>query len=212
MNYGELKRRIRNLGFGDDTDMADFEDGLVADAINLAIAEIGKTFPVLDKYEFTIETPADREQQLGLRYIDMLEEDDGFIGFSKSPVIFKTEAGRNPATGEMQYVDAYKVFSDYEIEMGRTIIVDEAKHRGKFRVYYKRRHLQFTDDTPDDTEIELPVKVQHLIPLLTAHYVWLEDNMVIADKYYAEYQQMYQELLAEEEKPRMRVNTSWRGL
>lgn len=212
MNYGELKRKIRNLGFGDDADMEDFEEGLVADAINLAIAEIGKTFPVLDSYEFTIETPTDTNENLGFRYIDMLEEDDGFIDFSKSPVIFKTETGRNPTTGEMEYVDSYTSFSDYDIEMGRILVVDQDKHHGKFRVYYQRRHFQFEDGTPDGTELELPVKVQHLVPLLAARYVWLEDNMSIADKYYNEYQQTYQEILVDEEKPRMRINTSWRGL
>lgn len=211
MNYGELKRMIRNLGFGDDADMADFEDNLVADAINLAIAEIGKTFPVLDKYEFTIETPANNEK-LGYRYIDMLDQDDGFIDFSKSPVIFKTETGRNPLTGEMEYVDSYTSFSDYEIEMGRILVIDQDKFHGKFRVYYKRRHFQFDEDTPDETELELPVKVQHLVPLLAARYVWAEDNITIADRYYSEYQQTYQEIMVDEDKPRMRVNTSWRGL
>ena len=46
-----------------------------------------------------------------------------------------------------------------------------------------------TATTKDTFEIELPEKVIDLVPLLMAHYVWLDDDVAKATMYYNEYEQ-----------------------
>ncbi len=46
-----------------------------------------------------------------------------------------------------------------------------------------------TAKTKDTFEIELPEKVIDLVPLLMAHYVWLDDDVAKATMYYNEYEQ-----------------------
>ena len=46
-----------------------------------------------------------------------------------------------------------------------------------------------TSNTPDTFKIQLPDKVVDLVPLLMAHYVWLDDDVQKASLYYNEYEQ-----------------------
>jgi hypothetical protein len=46
-----------------------------------------------------------------------------------------------------------------------------------------------TETTSNNFKIELPEKVIDLVPLLMAHYVWLDDDVAKATMYYNEYEQ-----------------------
>ena len=56
---------------------------------------------------------------------------------------------------------------------------------------------QITASTADTFKIGLPDKVIDLVPLLMAHYVWLDDDVAKATMYYNEYEQWFQKLEAD---------------
>jgi hypothetical protein len=174
MTYQELVNRIRDLGFSDDAEMEDFGE-LVPNAINLAITTIGlEVAPQLEKYEFTIE-----DSDSGYLYITMPNIDNNFLEFGDTPVVY--------AVGNDE---VYQKFSDFDIEMDNTVVINADDNKGSFRIFYKISHAPFTGDASQmETELPLPLKVHHLVPLLAAYYVWLEDEPTKAAQYLNDYEQ-----------------------
>lgn len=190
MNYGQLKTELVGLGFSDEVELMDFEQ-IVPDAINRAITEINLTVaPIVGTFE--IEQDGNDEEIL---YYDMpsLTRKNGvvnFLEFSGTPVRIDG--------------NVYKKFSNYEIESGSTLVID-GTISGTFRVFYKKAHTPITLDTPDETEIELPLKAHILVPLLSAYYIWLEDEKAKAVDYYNQYEKLAQTVLNESIKPRASI-------
>lgn len=190
MKYEQLKRELINLGFADETELEEFGT-IVTDAINRAITEINLTVaPIIGTYE--IEQDGTEEDIL---YYDMpsLTKRNGvvnFLEFADTPVKIGT--------------DVYRKFSDYEIEGGNTLVID-GRIIGTFKVFYKKAHTPITQETPDDTELELPLKAHILVPLLAAYYVWIEDEKTKAVDYYNQYEKLSQHILSESRKPRMTI-------
>lgn len=190
MNYEQLKRELINLGFADEAELEEFGT-IVTDAINRAITEINLTVaPIIGTYE--IEQDGTEEDIL---YYDMpsLTKRNGvvnFLEFADTPVKIGT--------------DVYRKFSDYEIENDDTLVID-GRIIGTFKVFYKKAHTPITQETPDDTELELPLKAHILVPLLAAYYVWIEDEKTKAVDYYNQYEKLSQHILSESRKPRMTI-------
>lgn len=198
MTYQELLNNIRDLGFSDDSEMEDFGE-LVPNSINRAITEINlEVAPIVERYEFEIASDtkdADGnvvEGDTGLLYLTMPDIDGNFLDFADTPVRIKS--------GD---AETYIRFADYEIEAEDTLVIDQDKNKGEFRVFYKAAHTPF-DGSQTAEEIPLPKKTHHLVPLLSAYYVWLEDEPTKASQYYNLYEQKKGELSANV-KPRMRV-------
>lgn len=125
--------------------------------------------------------------------------DPNFLEFDKTPIQIK-ESGENGR-------ELYETFNDYFIENDRVMILDADKNKGSFRVFYKRLHDKFRGDE-DEMETQLPLnpRVHYLVPLLTAYYVWLDDEPVKAAQYYNLYEQKKRDFLdGTINKPRMRV-------
>ena len=67
--------------------------------------------------------------------------------------------------------------------------------------YYKKtlyepiRPEYIVDSTPDDFVIELPDNLLVLVPLLAAHFVWLDDDIQKSINYYNNYEDMRQKIL-----------------
>jgi hypothetical protein len=82
----------------------------------------------------------------------------------------------------------------------KTIVEKNAKY---FEVKLKDEGWELDELTPikettsDTFEIELPDKVVDLVPLLMAHYVWLDDDLTKATMYYNEYEQFKDQLEAD---------------
>lgn len=190
MKYEQLKRELINLGFADEAELEEFGT-IVTDAINRAITEINLTVaPIIGTYE--IEQDGTEEDIL---YYDMpsLTKRNGvvnFLEFADTPVKIGT--------------DVYRKFSDYEIENDDTLVID-GRISGTFKVFYKKAHTPITQETPDDTELELPLKAHILVPLLAAYYVWIEDEKTKAVDYYNQYEKLSQHILSESRKPRMTI-------
>lgn len=190
MKYEQVKRELINFGFADESELEEFGT-IVTDAINRAITEINLTVaPIIGTYE--IEQDGTEEDIL---YYDMpsLTKRNGvvnFLEFADTPVKIGT--------------DVYRKFSNYEIENGDTLVLD-GRIAGTFRVFYKKAHTTITQETADDTELELPLKAHILVPLLAAYYVWMEDEKTKAVDYYNQYEKLSQHVLSESLKPRMTI-------
>lgn len=189
MNYEELKSELVSLGFSDESELNEFGD-IVPQALNRAITEINLTVaPIIGTYEFT-QTGEDS----GLLYYDMEEltkegGDVTFLSFADTPVM----------VGD----GVYRRYNDFEIEQDRILVMDGSAS-GDFKVFYKKAHIPFTVDTDDSEDIPLPLKAHILVPLLTAYYVWLEDEKTKAVDYYNQYEKLSQSIL--NDKPvRMRI-------
>ena len=191
MNYGDLKDQIRDMGFSDDAEIEEFGE-LIPNSINRAIEEINlNVAPIIETYEIEQDGTG---KGLFFYDIESLTRDDNeeitFLDFADTPVM----------VGD----DVYQTFNDFEIENEKIMVLDGALE-GTFRVFYKKKHTPITTKTPDTTEIELPLKAQHMIPYLAAYYIWLEDEQTKAVYYYNRYEQLLQEYQAKKEKPRARI-------
>ncbi len=190
MNYGQLKSEIRDLGFSEDAEIAEFAD-IVPNSINRAITEINLTVcPITGVYQIE-QDGTDNE----LLYYDMEEltkENDvvKFLEFADTPVMYGT--------------DVYKKFADYEIEQDRILIIDGSTS-GKFKVFYKKAHEPFTTASDDSIELPLPLKAHHLVPLLASYYIWLEDEKAKAVDYYNQYEKLSQKLIEGQADKRVRI-------
>ena len=193
MNYGQIKQNLISLGFAEESDYQEFEDlGYTYDCINRAIDQIENQFPYIAKYEFEID-----ESDTGILYVDMTDR-AGFLGLAETPVVFELD-------GE----ETFRKFGDYQIEMGHTIVIKADDYSGMFRIYYNKECSTITDTTSDVFVPELPNKVHHLIPLLAAYYLWLDDDAAKAAQYYNMYETELALVTQKETAPRMRVNTEW---
>lgn len=189
MNYGEIKQNIISLGFAEESDYEEFEDlGYTYDSINRALDQIGVIFPYIAKYEFEID-----DTDEGLLYIDMTDR-DGFLELSETPILF-----------EKNGTETFTPFSDYEIEMDHTIVINADANKGSFRIYYTKECTRFSSATADTAVPELPLKCHHLIPLLASYYLWLDDDERKATQYYNMYESELGMVLQKSRQPRIKV-------
>lgn len=193
MNYQQCIDQIRDLGFADDEEMAEFNE-VVPHAINMAIAEINNKVPGSaprnEQYDFTIEESDDE-----MLYLDMEDIDDAFLDFAQTAMLYDADG-----TGK------YVKFNDFDVINESTVVMDPA-YKGDFRILYKAAHETFTGaSTQLADELPLARKVHYLVPLLAGYYVWLEDEPAKADEYMSLYKQAVSDLKnEEEEKPRGRI-------
>ena len=197
MTYQELIDNIRDLGFSDNDEMSEFaESGLLYTAINRSITRINlEVSPILEKYEFEIT-----DDDAGYMYITFTDIDDMFLKFADTPVLFRRDE-----------TEFYKKFSSFDIEMENTLVINAEENKGYFRVFYVAQHENFTGKSSQlKEELPLQLKVHHLVPLLAAYYVWLEDDPTKAAQYYNMYDSVKNEMkLEEQSKVKMRVNSDW---
>ena len=74
-------------------------------------------------------------------------------------------------------------------------MVTQLKGYYKKTLYEPTRPEYIVDSTPDDFVIELPDNLLVLVPLLAAHFVWLDDDIQKAINYYNDYEDMRQKIL-----------------
>ena len=74
-------------------------------------------------------------------------------------------------------------------------MVTQLKGYYKKTLYEPTRPEYIVDSTPDDFVIELPDNLLGLVPLLAAHFVWLDDDIQKAINYYNDYEDFRQKIL-----------------
>lgn len=62
--------------------------------------------------------------------------------------------------------------------------------------------VPITSDTPDTFVIEIPDKLIDLVPLMAAHYAWLDDDIQKATQYWNEYDDLKNQLIIDIETPK----------
>ena len=191
MNLSEIRHNLISLGFAEESDYDEFEElGYTYDCINRAIATIQSIFPQIAKYEFELD-----DSDTGTLYIDMTDR-PGFLSLAETPVLFEVNGS-----------EVFRKFGDYQVEMGHTIVMNADAYAGSFRIYYNKACTEIDATTPDSFEPELPKKVHHLIPLLAAYYLWLDDDERKAVQYYNNYETELSQIIQNENMPKMRVVT-----
>ena len=182
MNYGEIKHNLISLGFAEESDLEEYEDlGYLYDSVNRAISEIGIHFPYKTKYEFEID-----DNETDLVYLDM-EDRPGFLRRCDTPVLIERDGEEN-----------FRPFSDYDVELENTLVINPKGNQGTYRVYYERECTQINAETPNDFVPEIPEKAHFLIPLLAAYYLWLDDEEAKATQYLNLYEQKLAQLMSKD--------------
>lgn len=193
MDLSGIRQNLISLGFAEESDYEEFKElGYTYDCINRAIATIQSIFPQIAKYEFELD-----DSDTGILYIDMTDR-PGFLSLAETPVLFEVNGS-----------EVFRKFGDYQVEMGHTIVMNADAYAGSFRIYYNKACTEIDSTTPDSFEPELPKKVHHLIPLLAAYYLWLDDDERKAVQYYNNYETELSQIIQNENMPKMRVVTEW---
>lgn len=197
MNYQEVIDNIRDLGFSDDDEMEEFGD-LVPNSINRAITIISlHSDPIIERYDLEIT-----DDDSGFLFITMPDVDDMFMRFSDTPVLIEKD-GKG----------LYERFNDFELEANDTIVIDADKYKGTFRVCYIADHEPFTGATSElQDDLPLPRKAHHLVPLLAAYYVWMEDEPTKAAQYYNLYEQETEKMKSDDSSKNIRIRVLSGGM
>lgn len=220
ITYQELLDNIRDLGFGDESDMQDFETEVkvVTNAINRSIQFINLDVdPIYSNYELSIPG-----NETGYIYVNMTEEADDFLQFADTPVMYSTTAPifeRGVLVGYKE-TPYYKKFADFDYEGNTTLVFNADEINSKLnsedpnsqyystdlRIFYVAEHEPYVGTTAQKREdLPLPRRVHHLVPLLAAYYVWLEDEPTKAAQYYNMYETEKAALLANNPKNRVQI-------
>ena len=189
MNYGELKTNIKALAFEDDDTIVEYEENdVIPTAINRSITILADTvMPIVKSYEISLD--GDDTDYL---FYDMSVLTDDFLAFDAHPV--RIDDG-----------NVYKPFGDYNIEGNDTLVLP-GNVNATVKVFYKASHTPYVPGTGMD-EVELPLKrrIHHLVPLLAAYYVWLDDDPTKAAQYFNQYETASAAVINSAEQPRARI-------
>lgn len=234
MTLQELKDKIRDLGFDDDTTMSEYAD-IVANAITRACKTIALTvkaplgrldmdFNVLGKtesdvYEGSTENPIVVDgvsiQANKFDVVSAGEKDYYFDGTAWQKMgKYDLEELTTDSDGNIGYdgIDRIVVdsdagvdtFSDWEIVQDRILVISSS-YTTPLTVFYRERIIPITSTTDDDYKIQVLYQCEPLVGLLAAHYVWLDDDERKAILYWNEYDQLKQEIMANSFKTRAKV-------
>lgn len=169
MNYKEFKSNIINLGFEEADVFEDNEKALI-EAANRAIIFLNTNIEKKEIYK-EYEIPSD-EIRGSYRKIE-LEEFEDFDGISlKAPKI-----DGQPITNFYYEDNTLHIFSQYS---------------GILSVCYYGKPELIPENPSDDYIIKIKVQLLPILQLLTAYYIWLDDDERKAVTYYNQYTELLQ--------------------
>lgn len=232
MTYYELCENIRDLGFAEMSEIEEYEQSdssinVISNSVNRAVTEINLSVAhIIGRYEFEID-----DEDEGYLYIEMPMVAGDFMAFAETPVLIRSNRTNQEIAKLQKKVDdgtatledttrlakllakneLYTKFLDYDIEAGDTLVINQDINKGNFRVLYIASHepvdetIVNAESDVAQTEIPLPLKAHHLVPLLASYYVWLDDDPTKASQYYNLYEQLRGEMLQTTKKLRGRI-------
>lgn len=191
MTLQELKNKIRDLGFDDDSTMAEY-----AEIVNHAIERACKTIAL------TVKAPTGK-YELDLSD-DEVRSDDGHYDLAELCV---DEQGNNMFDSIDRIVThssaGIDTFSDWDMEEDHVLVVNSSLTT-PLTIFYNERILPVGDKS-EDYKVQVAYQCEPLVGLLAAHYVWLDDDERKAILYWNEYDQLKEEIMAKALKPRAKV-------
>lgn len=181
MKLSEFRQQIRDLGFEDDAIYSEYST-VILNALNRSLDIINTTVePIVDKVEIIQDGSG-----------------TGVVRYDLSELC--KDANDNPnfeslyGTATRVYNNTSSSFRNYTLEQNKIILMD-ASLVGTFTFFYTPIWADITTDTQDDFEIPIAHEVEQLLPLLTAYYVWLDDDERKAVMYYNQYDDLRQQIL-----------------
>lgn len=171
MLLSEVKNQIKSLGFEDSNILNDAEyQAYFRDGINRALTFINADFPILGKYEISVDSETIEE-------FDLADESD-FDSLIEAKIKKEVE-------GTIRLVP----FSDFQLVQD-SIVYISAGVTGDVIFYYRTRPTLITTTTPDTTVMPIHYKAEQLLPLLASYYIWNDDDPEKAAKWKNEYEDM----------------------
>lgn len=169
MIYSELKSNIINLGF-EETDVFDDNEKILIEAANRALIFLNNN---VDKREIYIEYPIP-ESSSDKKYLKInLEEFTDFEDVSeKAPKIDGKE------------------INDFYYEDNTLFISTE--YKGNLSISYYAKTELIPNNPEEDYKVKIKMQLTPLLQLLTAYYVWLDDDERKAVTYYNQYSEQLQ--------------------
>lgn len=185
MTYQELIDELRDLGFEEDSTMTEYNE-ITAHAINRAANLAFDTIVVpLTGYYKTVYKETTRyykEEEVYSVYEDV-EGESVFVRKEKRKAKYSIltigdgEPQKDTSYESVEVVD--RTTPTYsKKEMIDEIVVE----------WYPRRPEVLTSESDPETEIGIPDNLLKPMALLTAHYLWLDDDMEKAIIYYNEWE------------------------
>lgn len=182
MNLGEFRDQIRDLGFEEDPTMNDEYNEVFINALNRSLDIINTTVkPIVGKLDIIQDGT-----QTGVVRYDLSDLCVDSLGNK----IFESVYGIPTRV----YNNTYSSFNNFTLEQNKIILMD-ASIVGTFSFFYTQILPEITVDTPDEYIIPIDHEVEQLLPLLTAYYVWLDDDERKAVMYYNQFDSMKNEIL-----------------
>ena len=181
MKLSEFRAQIRDLGFEDDNIYNEYVN-VIINALNRSLDIINTTVkPIVGRLDII----QDGTQSGVMRY-DLSE----MCVDSEGNSIYEALTGMPTRV----YNNTYYSFNNYTLEQNKIILMD-ASLPGTFSFFYTQILPDITIETADDYVIPIDHEVEQLLPLLTAYYVWLDDDERKAVMYYNQFDTLKTEIL-----------------
>ncbi len=178
ITYKQLKDYIQGLGFEEYETVEEYEV-IVNKALTLALQTISET--VIAPKESIDLINAHGEYDL-----EEITKEGGIVRFNELETIWQ------------ETTEGDKLFNNYHLENGKILHLPE-DIVANYTVYYKPIIVQI-EDMSDNDPLPIHYRAEHLLPLLVAYHVWLDDEERKAVMYYNEYQQERELLIKNLEK------------
>jgi hypothetical protein len=173
MLYSEVKNQILSLGFETASTFSDADyQAYLRDGINKALVFINVDFPLIGKYDISLDGTND-----DLEEIDFTNE-TGFEFLIDAKI--KKEVG-----GRMKLLP----FADFEI-VNNSLVYINANIEGDVTFFYRKSPTFVTTSTTDGTVITVDKKAEPLVALLASYYIWNDDDPEKAAKWKNEFEDM----------------------
>ena len=182
MTLQELRNKIRNLGFDDDSIFTEYAD-IIDDAISRACKTIALTVKApVGKYELDLSDDTVRSETGHYDLCELCADSSGNNMFESVDRIV-THSGVGIDT-----------FTDWELEQDHVLVINPALSV-PLTIFYNERIIPITSSTQDSYPIQVAYQCEPLVDLLAAHYVWLDDDERKAILYWNEYDQLKREIM-----------------
>lgn len=183
--WGDVRRECVHLGFEKDSAYDKYHDQFIT-AVNRAILLIAATVkPVVGRIQITQKAQAGNGYvSYDLDALTFAQEEEArrvFLEFAPDPILWTRQEG-----------GSWTALDDFRREDKRLWL--PAALEGIFEVVYHRIPKAVDKQTPDEEAIDLDDEAAALVPLLAAHYLWLDDDERKAILYWNEFDDLKNQL------------------
>lgn len=179
--WGEIKGECTRLGFEKASAYSKNADAFTESANRAQLLIASTVRPIYASV--TICHPPENVDGTDWTGYDFDELAERFLDFAARPVM------RGSLDGESEPCEVFTRFRT----IGALLLLQNSDS-GRFRVWYRKKPASITAGTTDDTPLELDDAGALLMPLLMAHYVWLDDDERKAVLYWNEYDDLKNQL------------------